>query len=99
MKTLSAIWLNGQVVLEGQADWPDGSRLVVQEDPSHGFEFKTEDEQSDDPQAIQEWIDELRSTPDIAEEPDELTARLAWEQQMRRFNIEAVRKAFESESP
>lgn len=58
----------------------------------------TEDEQSDDPQAIQQWIDDLRSTPDVAEEPDELTARLAWEQQTRRFNIGAVRKQFEAET-
>ena len=99
MKTLSAIWQNGQVVLDGQADWPDGSRLVVRADPSHGFEFMTEEEQGDTPQAIQQWIDDLRSTPDVAEEPDERTARLAWQQEMRRFNIEAIRKQFEAESP
>ena len=59
MKALSAIWHNGQVVLDGRADWPEGCRLVVQENPRHGFEFMTEDEQSDDP----------RSIPEVAEDP------------------------------
>ncbi len=89
MKTLSAVWHNGQVVHDGQADWPEGCRLVVQENQLHGFEFMTEDEQNDDPHAIQRWIDDLRSTPEIAEEPAEQAARLDWNRRMRLFNIEA----------
>lgn len=97
MKTLSAVWHNGQVVLNGPAEWPEGCRLIVQENQLHGFDFMTEDEQNDDPHAIQRWIDDLQSTPAFTEEPAEQAARLDWNQRMRRFNIEAVRKQFEAE--
>jgi hypothetical protein len=43
---------------------PDGSRLIVQEEnllPT--VEFMTEDEQCDAPDAIQQWIDDLRAIP------------------------------------
>jgi hypothetical protein len=29
MQKIQALWKNGEVVLKGQPDWPDGSRLVV----------------------------------------------------------------------
>ena len=99
MKALSAVWHEGQVVLDGRADWPEGCRLVVRERPAHEFEFMSEEEQSDDPRAIQQWIDELRATPVIAEDPSDESARLRWEEQMRRFNIEAVGKQFEASEP
>ena len=99
MQTLTAIWKDGRVVLDGRADWPDGCRLVVRENFEHGIEFMTEDEQSDDPQAIERWIDELRATPVISEDVDDRSARLRWEAEMKLFNIEAVRKQFGAGEP
>ena len=31
MSAIKATWKNGQVLLDGPADWPDGRRLVVME--------------------------------------------------------------------
>jgi hypothetical protein len=58
-------------------------------------EFMTEDEQGDDEESIDHWIADLRSMPPV---PWELEAEIelrAWREQMRKFNIEAVRKQFE----
>ncbi len=41
------------------------------------------------------WIANLRSLPTLAESRVAKNSRLAWELQMREFNIEAVRKQFE----
>ncbi len=41
MGSLKAIWKNGQVVLEGFADWPEGHRLIVEEVNPAAMEFMT----------------------------------------------------------
>lgn len=99
MSIMKAIWTNGQVVLEGHADWTEGRRLVVQEEILPRPEFMTEDEQSDDPEAIQQWIDDLRAIPPVPENSVKESERQAWEEKMRLFNIEAVRKQFEERRP
>jgi hypothetical protein len=34
MTAIKATWTNGQVVLDGQVDWPEGLRLFIEPDPS-----------------------------------------------------------------
>jgi hypothetical protein len=92
---LNAIWKNGQVVLEGQPDWPEGRRLVVRDEPRQPFEFMSEEEQSDDPEAIRQWIEDLRSIPPVPEDPVADAEWKAWQEKMRAYNIEAMRKQFE----
>ena len=99
MSILKAIWKDGQVVLEGHADWPEGRRLIVQEETLPGVEFMTEDEQSDDPEAIQQWIDDLRTLPPVPDNSAKDAEWQAWEEKLRLFNIEAVRKQFEESRP
>ena len=96
MSILKAAWLNGQVVLESHADWPEGSRLIIQEETFPEITFMTEDEQSDDPEAIQRWIDDLRSIPPMPESSASEAKRLEWDKTMAEFNVEAVRRQFES---
>ena len=59
------------------------------------IDFMTEDEQGDDPEVVRQWIDDLRSFPPVPEEPEREAEWRAWEETMRQFNIEAVRKRFE----
>jgi hypothetical protein len=59
------------------------------------FQFMTEDEQEDDPIAVQKWVDDLQSIPPLPESPEGETELRAWDDTMRAFNVEAVRKQFE----
>jgi hypothetical protein len=60
------------------------------------IDFTTEDEQSNDPEVVQQWIDDLlRSIPPVPEHPEKEAEWRAWDEKMRQFNIEAVRKQFE----
>jgi hypothetical protein len=68
MSALKAVWKQGQVVLEGSADWPEGRRLIVQEDVLSAIEFMTEEEQRDDEAAVQSWIDDLRALGPLVDE-------------------------------
>ena len=78
MSTVKAKWQNGQVVLDSVADWPEGSRLVVAEEPLGDIVFMTEEQQSDDSESIQQWIDELRALPPLELSPEAEAAWIAW---------------------
>ena len=67
--------------------------------PFTEFDFLTEDEQGDDPEAVQQWIDDLRRIPPMPFSPENEAESREWEEKMRQFNIEAVRKQFEADSP
>ena len=99
MNTIKATWTNGQVVIEGDANWPEGHRLIILEEPVAEIAFMTEDEQSDDPQAIQQWIDGLRAIPPLPQNPSQEIERLAWQEGMKAFNFEAVRRQMEKGIP
>lgn len=99
MSTAKAVWRNGQVVLEGGANWPEGRRLIVQEETLEPVSFMTEEDQGDDRQAIERWIDGLRSIPPVPEDPAQEAAWQEWEKQSRLFNLEAVRRQFEEGVP
>jgi hypothetical protein len=81
---------------EEPSDTPEASAVAF---PPRDLVFMTEDEQSDDPEAIRQWLDDLRSLPPVPETPEQAASRLAWEEQMRQFNCAAMRKQFESDAP
>ena len=60
----------------------------------------TEDEQSDDPELVEQWVDDLQSIPPVPENPGE-GSRVAGlgRGDAAKFNIEAVREQFEEDTP
>ena len=69
MSIMKAFWKDGEIVLEGHADWPEGCRLIVQEELPPGIILSTEDKQRNDPEAIQRWVDDVRPIPPVPENP------------------------------
>ena len=99
MSAIKATWKSGQVLLDSPADWPDGRRLVVAEDRPADVEFMTEDEQSDDPKAVERWIEELRALPALTMTPEQEAEMIAWQRKVKEFNLEAVRRQMEEGIP
>ena len=99
MSAITATWKNGQVLLDRQVDWPDGRRLLVMEDRSAEVEFMSEEEQSDDPEAIERWIEELQPLPALVMAPKDEAELIAWRKKVKEFNLEAVRRQMEGEIP
>lgn len=99
MSTVKATWKNGQVHLDGQADWPEGRRLVVAEDRLTDIDFMTENEQADDPKAIEQWIAELDALPALTMTPAQEAEMVAWRRKAKEFNLEALRRQMEEGIP
>ena len=95
MNAIKATWKNGQVEVDGPVDWREGCRLVIYEEPRSVIEFMTEAQQRDDPESIQNWIDELRATPPLPMTEEQEADLLALRQKVKEFNLEAVRPQME----
>jgi hypothetical protein len=63
--TLTGTWKNGQVVLDGQADWPEGCCVVVTRECTPDFLVTTGDEQADDPESIARWMAAFDTIPPL----------------------------------
>jgi hypothetical protein len=96
---MKATWKNGHIVLDGPASWPEGSRLVINEELPADIEFLTEEEQADDLGSIERWIAELREIPPLPMTPEQEADMLAWRQKVKAFNLEAVRRQMEEGIP
>lgn len=92
----------GQIVLADPMDLPDGSEVTILGVPPHtqaDVEFMTEDEQSDDPEAIRRWSEELHSLPPVPDELKRECEPTEWDEQMSQFNREAIRKQLQEGTP
>lgn len=95
MSAINATWKNGQIVPDGPVNWREGCRLVIHEEPSSEMAFMTEEEQGDDPEAIQRWIEDVRALPPLPMTPEQEAEMLAWRQRVKEFNLETVRRQME----
>jgi hypothetical protein len=70
--TSTGTWKNGQIVLDGPAEWPEGCRLLVEPvfDQAETLGI-TEEEWPRSPEAIAEWLEWFDSIEPIEITPDE----------------------------
>ncbi len=88
-----------EVILSIGTDVAEDNRLPPAADEMDAIDFMTDDEQSDDPEEVEQWLDDLRSIPPVPENLEKEAEWRAWNETMRKFNIEAVRKQFEEGTP
>ena len=105
MNAVEATVQNRRIEVPAPDNWPDGTKVMVDVTPvSTGNRhddvgFMTEDEQSDDPDAIERWIAELEVLPGITMTPEEEADMLAWRKKEKDFNLEAARREMEKRIP
>ncbi len=69
--TLTGTWKNGQIILDGPADWPDGCRVVVIPECMPDLLGTTGDEQADDPESLARWLAAFDAIPPLKMTPEE----------------------------
>ena len=98
MNIMSAIVRNRRIELTAPDEMPDGTEVRVEVIEVNGDKIgMTEAEWRDDPEAIAErsaWLKTIES-PELT--PEEQAAFARFDEEFRRFNIEAVRKQMEEE--
>jgi hypothetical protein len=84
MKSIHAIWKNGQILPMQPVDWPEGTALAVE--PIEGAWPPAKSEQGllgDDPESIARWIEWLDSFEGLSFTPAEETALRESQRQRR----------------
>jgi hypothetical protein len=99
MSAIKATWTNVRIVPDGPVDWREGSGLVIHQDMPAEVDFMTEEEQNDDPESIERWVSELRAIPPLPMTPEQEAEMLTWRQQVKAFNVEALRRQMEEGMP
>ena len=84
---------NGRIELEAPPDWPEGCEVIVAPVPSSPDKIGLdESEWRDDPAALADWDAWIKTIEPLEFTPEEEVAFARFHEEMRRHNIEAVRR-------
>ncbi len=98
MNAIVATWTNGRIVPAEPVDWPEGTQLLV-EPLSPGEKIGlTEDEWRDDPESIAAWVEAVEKIEPMLWAEGEREEYERYREELRQFNIEAVRKQMDAMS-
>jgi hypothetical protein len=96
MKSIEAIWTNGQIVPSEPVDWPEGSKLLVEPLPAADKAGLTEEEWRDEPEAIADWIAAVKNIQPMVWAEGEREEFERYRKEYREFNLDAVRKQMQA---
>ena len=93
MRSIKAIYSRGHVILREPVDWPEGCEVTV-EPPAAMTETIGIDESQwrDDAASLADWQSWLATIEPLELTPDEQAANARFVDEMRQFNIDAVRR-------
>src|SRR5579863_2219170 len=97
MQSVKATWKSGQIILDQAVNWPEGCKLCVEliSVPTEKIGIDEAD-WADDAASIADWDAWIRTVEPLEYTPDEEATKARFDEQMRRFNIEAVRRQMEA---
>jgi hypothetical protein len=96
MTAIRATWKGGKIVPDGPVDWPEGCRLLIEPDlDDSGPIGIREEDWSDSPEAIADWLAWYDSLEPLILTPEEEADLAAWRQRIKEYTIAKVREQFE----
>jgi hypothetical protein len=96
MNAIKAIWRDGQIVPREPVNWPEGCDLVVEPLPAAAAKIGLdESEWRDDSASRADWDAWIRTIDALELTPEEEARFARFDAEMRRYNIEAVRRQME----
>jgi hypothetical protein len=94
MKTIHAIWKNGQIVTTEPIDWPDGTTLSIEPIEVAGADGADEDLWGNDSASIDRWIAFFEAIPPMRMSAEEEAEWLAARRQMKEYTIAKMKNSF-----
>ena len=88
MEVIRATWKNGRIVPDGPVDWPEGCRLVVEPEIAEARPIGVcEEDWSDAPEAVAEWLAWYDSLEPLEITPEEQADLAEWRQKVKEYTI------------
>jgi hypothetical protein len=86
----------GQIVPDGTLDWPEGTKVDIVPRPTAGRKMGLDpSEWRDDSESLADWEAWIATFEPLEFTPEEEAELARFRKEMRRFNIEAVRRQME----
>ena len=95
MSAIRGTFKNGQVILDGPADWPEGCRLRIAPDSTEA----TDNDTPETPEQIEEWLRWYRSLEPLEFTPEEEAELAAWRQKTKEYEIARAQERLEGLFP
>ncbi len=92
MNAVNAVWTNGRILPSEPVDWPEGVQLRVEPVTEPGQIGLDESNWSDSPQALADWEAWVKTIEPLEFTEEEEQSLERYREQVRQFNIEAVRR-------
>jgi len=99
MDVIKATVRQGRLELEAPPDWPDGTEVLIEpmSVPSEKIGID-ESEWRDDPDSLADWEAWIPTIEPLEFTPEEGQRKAEFDEQMRRYNLEDVRRQMEQEA-
>jgi hypothetical protein len=93
VNALKMVVKNGRIDLAAPADRPEGCEVVIEPLPAAAEKIGIdESEWRDDPDSLADWNAWIKTIEPLEITPEEEAATARFNEQMRRYNVEAVRR-------
>jgi hypothetical protein len=93
VNAIRGIYKGGRLELQALPDWPDGTEVLVEPAETRSEKIGIdESEWLDDPASLADWEAWIKTFEPLEFTPEEARGIAEFDEKMRRFNIEAVRR-------
>src|SRR6266404_6570764 len=98
MTAIKGVVKNGRIELATPPDWPDGCEVIIEPLPGPTDKIGLdESEWRDDPASLADWEAWIKTIQPLEFSASEEAAFIRFDEEMRRFNREAVQRQMEEE--
>jgi hypothetical protein len=95
MRTIKGTVRNGQIIPDQPVGWPDGCRVLIEPAPAEETFGIPEEDRSDSPDAVAEWLQWYESLEPLEMTAEEEAAWQTWRQRMKEHSIAKMHQCLE----
>jgi hypothetical protein len=96
VQAVRATWKNGRIVPDVSVDWSEGCRLTIEPELVETCSLgEREEDWSNSPEAIADWLAWYDSLERLEFTPEERTDLAAWRQKVKEYAIANMHKGIE----
>jgi hypothetical protein len=99
MNSVKGIWKNGQILLKGPADWPEGTQLLVEPICQEEAIGIREEDWPETPEARAEWRRWYDSLEPLEFTKEEQGRIASWRREIKEYTIANMHKGIEDVFP
>jgi hypothetical protein len=98
MTAINATYKNGQIVLDGLPDWPEGCRVRVEPVATDSGDERN-DQQTETPEQIEDWLRWYHALEPLEFTPQEEADLAAWRQKVKDHEMAQSQRRLEELFP